>query len=117
MTRMTLYAAIVMAGTAFLPQLAAAAGMLTDDKGMTLYIFDNDKDGMSACYGDCAKNWPPYLATADEKMGEGWTSVDRTDGTKQWAYDAKPVYFFIGDKAKGDATGDGKGGVWHVIVE
>jgi predicted lipoprotein with Yx(FWY)xxD motif len=35
----------------------------------------------------------------------------------QWTYDGKPVYFFKGDAAKGDVTGDGKGGVWHVINE
>jgi predicted lipoprotein with Yx(FWY)xxD motif len=117
MTRTTIYAAILMAGTALLPQLAAAAAPVTDDKGMTLYVFDNDKGGVPSCYDACATKWPPYVATADEKKGEGWTMVDRTDKTKQWAYDGKPVYFFAGDKAKGDTTGDGLGGVWHDIVE
>jgi predicted lipoprotein with Yx(FWY)xxD motif len=35
----------------------------------------------------------------------------------QWTYDAKPVYFFADDKAKGDMKGDGIEGVWHVIKE
>ncbi len=99
------------------PVAGMAEAMLTDDKGMTLYTFDKDAGGKSACYDDCAAKWPPYMAAADEKMGEGWTSVDRTDGTKQWAYDGKPVYFFAGDKAKGDAMGAEMGGVWHVIKE
>ena len=97
--------------------LTAMAAMLTDDKGMTLYTFDKDAGGKSVCYDDCAAKWPPYLGKADAKMTEGWTLVDRTDGTKQWAYDGKPVYFFAGDKAKGDAMGDAMGGVWHVINE
>ena len=117
MTRTTFYAAILMAGTAFLPQLAAAASPVADDNGMTLYTFDNDAGGVPSCYDACAVKWPPYLAKADEKKGEGWTTVDRTDKTKQWAYDGKPMYFFAGDKAKGDTTGDGLGGVWHDIVE
>lgn len=96
---------------------AQAAGMLADAKGMTLYVFDKDAGGVSACYDDCAVKWPPYLGKADEKMTEGWTLVDRTDGTKQWAYDGKPVYYFAGDAAKGDAKGDGMGDVWHVIKE
>ena len=43
--------------------------------------------------------------------------VDRTDGTKQWAYDGKPMYFYKGDVKAGDAMGDGMGGMWHVIKE
>ena len=43
--------------------------------------------------------------------------VDRTDGTKQWAYDGKPMYFYQGDVKAGDAMGDGMGGMWHVIKE
>jgi predicted lipoprotein with Yx(FWY)xxD motif len=94
-----------------------AAGMLTDKAGMTLYVFDKDTGGMSSCYDDCAKNWPPYLGTAEDKLTEGWTLTKRTDAALQWAYDGKPVYFFKGDKKKGDMAGDKMGGVWHVIIE
>jgi predicted lipoprotein with Yx(FWY)xxD motif len=96
---------------------AYGAGMLAAENGMTLYTFDKDKDGASACYDDCAVKWPPYLGEADAKKGEGWTMVKRTDGKMQWAYDGKPVYMFQGDKAKGDKAGDGMGGVWHIISE
>ena len=30
---------------------------------------------------------------------------------------ANPLYFYAGDKKNGDKTGDGKGGVWHVVAE
>lgn len=96
---------------------ASAEEMVTDANGMTLYTFDKDTGGVSACYDDCAAKWPPYLGKAEDKMPADWTLVDRTDGTKQWAYDGKPVYFFAGDKAKGDMAGDGLGDVWHVIKE
>lgn len=97
------------------PMGASAGGLPMDDKGMSLYTFDNDSAGMSVCYGDCAAKWPPYLGAAGATMGDGWTLIDRTDGTKQWAYYGKPVYFYSGDKKAGDAMGDGVGGVWHVI--
>jgi len=111
-TLAALSAALLLASS-----LAAQAGMLADAKGMTLYVFDKDAGGVSACYGECAANWPPYLGKAGAKMAEGWTLVDRSDGAKQWAYDGKPVYYFAGDAAAGDAKGDGMGGKWHVIKE
>ncbi|MFU1923579.1 hypothetical protein ACM6PT_41430, partial [Klebsiella pneumoniae] len=33
-------------------------GVLVDGKGMTLYTYDKDSEGQSACSGQCAKNWP-----------------------------------------------------------
>jgi predicted lipoprotein with Yx(FWY)xxD motif len=95
----------------------AQAAPLAAQNGMTLYIFDKDKGDQSVCYDDCAVNWPPYVGTAADKMPDDWKLVQRTDGTMQWTYDGKPVYFFKGDAAKGDAKGDGKGGIWHVINE
>ncbi len=96
---------------------AQAAGLLTAPNGMTLYIFDSDAGGMPSCYDSCAANWPPYLGKEGAKMKSGWTLVPRKDGAQQWAYDGKPVYFFAGDKKKGDKLGDGRGGVWHVVSD
>jgi predicted lipoprotein with Yx(FWY)xxD motif len=28
---------------------------------MTLYVFDKDSGGKSACNGPCAGNWSPYI--------------------------------------------------------
>lgn len=96
---------------------ASAAGMLTDAKGMTLYTFDKDTGGKPSCYKDCAAKWPPYMGKKGDAMKKDWALVDRTDGTMQWTYDGKPLYFFAGDKAKGDMKGDGMGGKWHIIKE
>lgn len=110
--------AVLLCGALMLSAGAGlAAGVKTDAKGMTLYTFDKDSGGVSACYDDCAVKWPPYLGNDGDAMTEGWTLVARTDGTMQWAYDGKPTYFFQGDAAKGDMAGDGLGGVWHVIAE
>ena len=111
--RLSLTAAFLLSAAA-----AHAEGMATTAEGMTLYTFDNDTAGVSTCYDDCAVKWPPYLATEGETMTDaGWTMVDRTDGTKQWAYDGKPTYLFVDDVAAGDVLGDGVGDVWHIIAE
>jgi len=87
----------------------------TDAKGMTLYTFDKDEKGKSNCYDKCAANWPPLKAKAGAKADDEWTIVDRTDGSKMWAYDGKPVYTFVKDKKAGDMTGEGVAGAWHVV--
>ena len=89
--------------------------VFVDDKGMTLYTFDKDEKGKSNCYDKCAANWPPLKAEAGAKADDEWSVVDRTDGTKMWAYDGKPVYTFVKDKKAGEMAGEGAGGVWHVV--
>ena len=37
----------------------AKGKVLVNEKGMTLYVFDKDSVGKSACSGTCAENWPP----------------------------------------------------------
>jgi predicted lipoprotein with Yx(FWY)xxD motif len=87
----------------------------SDSSDMTLYTFDKDEMGKSNCYDQCAVNWPPFVPAADAMAEGDWTIIERTDGTKQWAYDGKPLYTFIQDKKPGDMTGEGKGnGTWHV---
>lgn len=94
----------------------AKGTILVSTAGMTLYSFDKDKPGMSACTGRCAEFWPPLMAAADAKAGDGFSLVKRDDGSMQWAYDDKPLYLFVGDKKAGEMTGDGKNGVWHVVT-
>ena len=58
--------------------------------------------------------WPPLTASASDKPEGDWTIIKRDDGASQWVYKGKPLYFFKGDKAAGDKSGDGKGDVWHI---
>lgn len=89
---------------------------LVDAKGMTLYTYDKDEKGKSACYDRCAQNWPPLTAGADAKADSDWTIIERNDGTKQWAYKGDPLYTWVKDTKPGEASGDGVGGVWHIAT-
>jgi predicted lipoprotein with Yx(FWY)xxD motif len=89
--------------------------MLTGASGLTLYVFDADTvPGKSACNGPCAAKWPPLAAPSDAKPVGAYTIVTRDDGSTQWAYKGKPLYFFASDKQPMDTTGDGVAGKWHV---
>src|SRR5690606_6277180 len=83
---------------------SAKGKVLTDQNGMTLYIFDKDSDGKSVCNGPCAANWPPLMAPADARADGGYTVITRDDGGKQWAYKGKPLYLWIRDARPGDIS-------------
>jgi len=92
-----------------------ANGALTDQHGMSLYIFDRDTTaGKSACNGNCPNVWPPLAANDADKASGDYAIITRDDGKKQWAYRGKPLYLFSKDKMPGDQTGDGFLNIWHV---
>src|SRR5689334_19334296 len=112
--------ALTLAHAAFAADPAMKSdGMLVTHEKMTLYTFDKDpaNAGKSVCNGPCAGNWPPLAAPADAKASGDWTVVKRDDGTNQWAYKGRPVYRWNKDQKPGDKTGDGVGGVWHVVKD
>jgi predicted lipoprotein with Yx(FWY)xxD motif len=109
---------LAVAGIAFAQAPAKKmGGMMTNNAGMTLYTFDKDAGGKSACNGPCAGNWPPLMAGADDKASGDWSVIARDDGSKQWAYKGKPLYLWSKDQKPGDMTGDGNNGIWHVVKD
>jgi len=92
---------------------ASAADVLTGKNGMTLYSFDKDSNGQSACYNQCATLWPP--AAVGDASGKAFGETVRNDGTKQLTWKGKPMYYYINDKKAGDTTGDNVGNVWHIV--
>jgi len=95
-----------------------ADGVLVGSNGMTLYTFDKDlaNSAKSACNGPCATNWPPFLAMEKDQPTDGYATITRDDGRKQWTAKGKPLYFWTKDKKPGDKTGDGFNGVWKVAT-
>lgn len=111
-------AATALCGTVFAATPSAIKvgnGMLIDAKGMTLYTWDNDKTAnKSSCNGMCLMNWPALKAEASDQNMDEFTVITRDDGSRQWAYKGKPLYYFRMDAKAGDTAGDGRGMVWHI---
>jgi predicted lipoprotein with Yx(FWY)xxD motif len=109
-------AASLLTGCAMMPASAPAMvadGVLTGANGMTLYVFDRDAAGKSACNGPCAANWPPLMAADSASASGDYSVIVRDDGKKQYAYKGKPLYYWSKDTKAGDKTGDGFNSVWH----
>ena len=41
--------------------------IIVDGRGRTLYLFEKDKRGHSACSGACAMYWPPVITNGTPK--------------------------------------------------
>ncbi len=91
---------------------------------LTVYLFEADKGSESACYGACAKAWPPVTtSSAPRAVGAAKAAelgtIARTDGTEQVTYKGHPLYFFSKDGDAGDAYGQGSkafGADWYVLA-
>jgi len=96
---------------------------LVDGSGRTLYLFEADTAKDSTCYGPCASAWPPAAAPAPpHTIGTASAAlvgtVRRTDGATQLTYNGHPLYYYAGDAAPGDTTGQGLlqfGAKWYVL--
>jgi predicted lipoprotein with Yx(FWY)xxD motif len=97
--------------------------ILVDSKGFTLYDFDKDKGTTSACYGGCAKVWPPLLTDGAPQPSNGASAsklgtTKRSDGTEQVTYAGHPLYTYVADKKPGDASGNdfsSFGAQWYAL--
>lgn len=98
--------------------------ILTDGSGNTVYLFENDENGMSSCSGECATAWPPVTTSGGPKAGNGADqallgTVKRDDGAEQVTYAGHPLYLYAGDTQPGDANGnelDQFGAEWYALT-
>lgn len=90
-------------------------------KKLTVYLFEADKGGKSACSSSCAKFWPPVLGSPKAEAGASSAdlgTITRPDGSKQLTYKGHPLYTFVRDKDDGDAYGQGQhafGADWYAL--
>jgi len=115
------------AGTAATVDLhpSSLGQILVDAQGRTLYLFEADTSGKSNCSGPCATAWPPLLSNGTPQAATGASAalVGTTtggDGSTQVTYAGHPLYYFVGDKAAGDTTGqdiDQFGAKWYVLAK
>ena len=108
-------AASVTAGCAIINvPVHRGGGALVNAEGMTLYTFDRDRRGESACDAKCATSWPPLVAVRGAKAAGEYTIIVRDDGRRQWAYKGKPLYASSLDRKPGDQAGEAFDNVWRV---
>jgi predicted lipoprotein with Yx(FWY)xxD motif len=119
-------AATPQVGTILTANSTAQLGtVVVDGQGFTLYRFDKDsaKPPTSNCSGDCAKKWPPVLATPGAPLTvegveqEAVGTINRADGTIQLTLNGWPVYRYSGDPQPGATAGQGIGdGQWAAVT-
>jgi predicted lipoprotein with Yx(FWY)xxD motif len=100
--------------------------VVVDSRGMTLYTLSGERVGNLKCLTQtCFGVWPPYKVTASQPLTKarnvkGTLSRLRRvkGGFHQLMLNGHPLYRFSGDRAKGQANGEGItsfGGTWHVV--
>ena len=97
---------------------------LVGPSGRALYLWLADSKGKSNCSGACAQAWPPLVSTASPSAVGGASqaavsTIKRSDGRKQVAYNGHPLYYYVGDTAPGMTTGQGSnnfGAKWWLVA-
>ena len=97
--------------------------ILVNSNGRTLYLFQKDRNGKSACSGQCAVFWPPLITSGKPSVTGGAKAsligtTRRADGRLQVTYNHHPLYTFAKDKKAGQTTGVGVnafGAVWGAV--
>ena len=132
----TAVVAFVLVGTAMTAVTPAARSVavttartelgriIVDGRGRSLYLFEKDMHGRSACSGVCAAYWPPLLTNGRSIAIKGAKpsllgSIRRADGSRQVSYAGHPLYFFSGDTRRGQTNGEGLqdfGAGWYALA-
>jgi len=81
---------------------SAYGPMLFDGRRQALYLFTKDGTDKTRCYGECARDWPPYLVNrtpiavgdANQKLVG---TLRRRDGRMQVTYRGNPLYFYVNE--------------------
>jgi predicted lipoprotein with Yx(FWY)xxD motif len=96
--------------------------IVVDSAGNTVYLFVPDGTSKTSTVPSAVKaNWPavkgPSAApTVGAGLDQSKVAVNmQADGTDQVSYGGHLLYTFSGDKAPGDANGQGLGGNWYVL--
>lgn len=97
--------------------------IIVNGRGRTLYLFEKDRRGHSACSGACASYWPPLLthgrtiATGGAKQTLIGT-IKRANGSRQVTYAGHPLYTYVLDTKRGQTKGEGStlfGAGWDAL--
>ncbi len=82
---------------------------LGDAQGNPLFTYTLEgHSGKSSCYGDCAKEFPPFLAPPNAVASGDWSLIDRSEG-KQWVFQGQPLYSYAGGEVHEQLSDRGNG--------
>lgn len=96
---------------------------LVGPSGNAVYLWLADTSSTSTCSGSCAAAWPPVTtdgaptASGSASAAELGTTA-RADGTEQVTYHGHPLYYYAGDGAPGQTSGQGSNGfgaLWWLV--
>ena len=98
--------------------------IIVNSSGRTLYLFGKDRNGKSACSGQCATFWPPLITSGKPRVTSGARAslvgtTRRADGRLQVTYNHHPLYTFVKDTKAGQANGEGMnafGAEWDAVA-
>ena len=102
---------------------SALGSIVVNGAGHTLYLFEKDMNGRSACDGQCAAYWPPLLSHGKPVVLPGLKAAlvgttARADGSQQVTYAGHPLYLFVQDTKAGQTAGEGLqdfGAAWEAV--
>jgi predicted lipoprotein with Yx(FWY)xxD motif len=90
-----------------------AAVFLVDNSGRAVYTLEDASGGNAKFTGNCTKDFTPIpghssAGASDTAVKSSMTgSTAGPNGSKQATYNGKPLYYYNGDRAKGDTKGRG----------
>jgi predicted lipoprotein with Yx(FWY)xxD motif len=98
--------------------------VIVNGSGRTLYLFEKDKRGKSACSGACATYWPPLITHGKPMAAAGAKqallgTIKRSNGSRQVTYAGHPVYTYLLDTKRGQTRGEGSklfGAGWDALT-
>ncbi|TLY12894.1 MAG: hypothetical protein E6K84_05545 [Thaumarchaeota archaeon] len=85
-----------------------------------MFKVDKPNNGTSACYGNCAINWPAFstskVTVPPGLSASSFGTITRKDGSMQVTYNGLPLYYFHKDLQAGNTFGQGVGTVWFAYT-
>jgi predicted lipoprotein with Yx(FWY)xxD motif len=90
--------------------------------GLVAYLFTKERSAKPACYGACAKAWPPIKTRGRPRAGRGLArrhlgTTRRRGGARMATYRGHPLYFYEHDRPGEILCNDVLefGGRWFVV--
>lgn len=105
--------------TVMIVQKSSIGYVLAEANHQVVYTYSKDKKGgKPTCTGACAATWLPATGTPEAGPADVFSGqfglVTRANGVKQITYNGLPLYL-LKDAEPLSVSGNGQGGVWHVV--